>query len=132
MKKLIVFVLFLSLIYSCTSNDPNLELKILPVKSAIVPAEFQYRTVDTLVLKYDLPNACYSFRSVYYEIERNSRIVAINALLDNEISCTQATIEQEIKIPVHVLQEEDYVFRFYKGKDTEGNSIFDNVTVPVN
>ena len=69
---------------------------------------------------------------MYYEIERNSRIVAINALLDNEISCTQATIEQEIKIPVHVLQEEDYVFRFYKGKDTEGNSIFDNVTVPVN
>lgn len=132
MKKLIVLTLFLSIFFSCSPEETVLELKILPVKSAIVPTEFQYRTVDTLVLKYDLPSACYRFRSVYYEIERNSRIVAINALLDNEISCSQATIEQEIKIPVHVLQEEDYVFRFFKGKDADGNSIFDDVTVPVN
>jgi len=59
------------------------------------------------------------------------RVVAINVIEDVDKTCNEATIEKEIKLPIHVLQDKDYIFKFYKGKDTEGNLIFDEITVPV-
>ena len=132
MKKIITGILFLFLLISCSENEPIFELEILPIKSAKTPSSFTYRTSDTIVLQYTLPSACYSYRGLYYEYDRNTRVVAINALNDKELNCTQATIEKEVKIPIHVLQEEDYIFKFYKGKDTNGKSIFEEITVPVN
>ena len=131
MKKLIILLFISALVFSCTEEEPILELKVLPIKEAKTPVRLQYRNVDTLTLKYTLPNACYTFRNVYYERERNSRVIAINAVLDSEKICTQATIDEEIKIPIHVLQEEDYTFKFFKGKDADGNSIFKEIIVPV-
>lgn len=132
MKKILVLPLFIFLFISCDDYTPIYELKILPINEAKTPVSFTYRTSDTITLKYTLPNACYTFRNLYYESERNSRVVAIYALKDSEITCTQATIEKELKIPIHVLQEEDYLFKFYKGKDADGKSIFEEITVPVN
>ena len=132
MKKILVLPLFIFLFISCDDYTPIYELKILPIIEAKTPVSFTYRTSDTITLKYTLPNACYTFRNLYYESERNSRVVAVYALKDSEITCTQATIEKELKIPIHVLQEEDYLFKFYKGKDADGKSIFEEITVPVN
>lgn len=132
MKKIYTFFVLSLFIISCSdSYDPVFELRILPIDQAQTPASFEYRTSDTIALKYTLPSSCYRFRSVYYEYERNTRVVAINALYDLESVCTQATIEEEIKIPIHVLQEENYIFKFYKGKDSNGDSIFEEVEVPV-
>jgi hypothetical protein len=33
---------------------------------------------------------------------------------------------------VRASQEEDYIFKFWKGKDTNGENIFEEVIVPVN
>jgi len=84
------------------------------------------------VLKYTLPNAYFAFDNVYYEYQRNSRIVGINVIEDLENTCNQTTIEKEIKLPIHILQEEDYIFKFYKGKNTNGALIFEEITGPVN
>jgi hypothetical protein len=120
------------LFFSCSESEPTVEFKILAIREAKTPAFFEYRTLDTIVVKYDLPNGCHRFWSVYYEYDKNTRIVAINALNDLESICTQATIEKEIKIPIQVLQKENYIFRFYKGKDSNGVNIFEEIEVPVN
>jgi len=102
------------------------------VKEAKTPDFFEFGSIDTISVKYELPNNCYQFWSIYYEYDTNKRIVAINAIHDLESICTQATIEQEIKIPIQVLQEENYIFKFYKGKDANGENIFEEIEVPVN
>ena len=48
-----------------------------------------------------------------------------------DISMIHAAPEKEIKIPIQILQQENYLFRFYKGKDTNGKSIFEEIEVPV-
>ena len=131
MKKFALIILSL-FVLSCSEEAPLLEFSTLPIDEAKTPVSFTYKTSDTIVLKYTLPNACFSFNNVYYEYDRNSRIVGINVIKDLEKTCNQATIEKEIKLPIHVLQEEDYIFKFYKGKDANGELIFEEITVPVN
>jgi hypothetical protein len=132
MKKIIVLLGFAVLIFSCSKNDSILEYKILPITDAKTPAFFEYGAIDTIAVKYELPDGCHQFWSVYYKYDNNKRIVAINAINDLESICTQAVIEKEIKIPIHISQQENYIFRFYKGKDTDGKSIFEEIEVPVN
>jgi hypothetical protein len=131
MKKIILLFSFALFLFSCSETEPSLKFKILPIKEAKTPDFFEYRTLDTIVIKYDLPNGCHQFWSVYYEYDKNARIVAVNAINDLESICTQAVIEKEIKIPIQILQQENYLFRFYKGKDTNGKSIFEEIEVPV-
>lgn len=131
MKKFALIILSL-FVLSCSEEAPLFEFSTLPIDEAKTPVSFTYKTSDTIVLKYTLPNACFSFNNVYYEYDRNSRIVGINVIKDLEKTCNQATVEKEIKLPIHVLQEEDYIFKFYKGKDANGELIFEEITVPVN
>ncbi|WP_334056335.1 hypothetical protein [Polaribacter sp. P097] len=131
MKKFALIILSL-FVLSCSEEAPLFEFSTLPIDEAKTPVSFTYKTSDTIVLKYTLPNACFSFNNVYYEYDRNSRIVGINVIKDVEKTYNQATIEKEIKLPIHVLQEEDYIFKFYKGKDANGDLIFEEITVPVN
>jgi hypothetical protein len=130
MKKLFL-VFTVLMLQSCSEEAPFFKLVSLPIDEAITPDHFTYRTSDTIVLKYTLPSACFYFKDVYYSKERNTRVVAINVIEDLDKTCNEATIEKEIKLPIHVLQDKDYIFKFYKGKDTEGNLIFDEITVPV-
>ena len=132
MKKFSLILVSLFFILSCSEDAPLYEFSTLPIDEAKTPVSFTYKTSDTIKLKYTLPNACFSFNNVYYEYERNSRIVGINVIKDLENTCNQATIEKEIKLPIHILQEEDYIFKFYKGKDVNGDLIFEEIIVPVN
>ncbi|MDP5093865.1 MAG: hypothetical protein NWQ17_11185 [Polaribacter sp.] len=131
MKKIILLFSFALFLFSCSETEPTIEFKILPIKEAQTPAFFEHGTIDTIAVKYELPNGCHQFWSVYYDYDKNARIVAINAINDLESICTQAVIEKEIKIPIQILQQENYLFRFYKGKDTDGKSIFEEIEVPV-
>ena len=131
MKKIILLFSFALFLFSCSETEPAIEFKILPIKEAQTPAFFELGTIDTIAVKYELPNGCHQFWSVYYDYDKNARIVAINAINDLESICTQAVIEKEIKIPIQILQQENYLFRFYKGKDTDGKSIFEEIEVPV-
>ncbi|MDP4989184.1 MAG: hypothetical protein NWP54_03415 [Polaribacter sp.] len=131
MKKIILLFSFALFLFSCSETEPTIEFKILPIKEAQTPAFFEHGTIDTISVKYDLPNGCHQFWSGYYEYDKNARIVAVNAINDLESICTQTVIEKEIKIPIQILQQENYLFRFYKGKDTNGKSIFEEIEVPV-
>lgn len=79
-----------------------------------------------------MPNNCYSFDQLYYEYQDETRIVAVAALVRLDVACAEVTREEEFSFTVEATQTEDYIFKFYKGKDTDGESIFDEVVIPVN
>ena len=132
MKKfaLIFFIAFLA---SCSVKDENNSvLKLLPIDEAITPQKFTLGTTDTITIKYSLPSGCHYFHSLYYQYQDTTRIVAIRALENLDLNCTQALFQKELKFPVKVLQREDYVFKFWKGKDANGKDLFEEKIVPVN
>jgi hypothetical protein len=135
MKKITLLLFGLLIFNSCLNNDndtPNYTFEYLPIDSAITPASFTLGAIDTITVKYTLPNGCYSFDRIYYETKDTTRIVAITAFVELDENCTEALIQEEKKFAVKASQEEDYVFKFFKGIDSNGDNIFEEVIVPVN
>ncbi|MEE9406723.1 MAG: hypothetical protein V3V28_01485 [Polaribacter sp.] len=135
MKKISLLLLSLFILSSCLNNDNNTSnhtFEYLSIDEAITPTSFTFGEKDTITVKYSLTNGCYSFDRMYYEYEDSTRIVAVIALLDLNENCTQDIRQEEYKFEVTATQREDYIFKFYKGRDADGESIFEEVVIPVN
>ncbi len=131
MKKILLFVLALGFL-SCSLDGNNLVVKLLPIDESTTPDSFRYNTIDTIKIKYSLPDNCHSFYNLYYQYDDTTRIVAVRALQDLDANCVNQAIERELDIPIQVRQEEDYVFKFWKGKDANGDDEYEVKVVPVN
>lgn len=132
MKKILFICSFLFLLSCSIDDDDNFHLHLLTIDEAVTPDVLEFGSVTPITVKYTLPGDCYSFYNLYYQYEGTSRIVAIRALEDLDATCTQATVEQEYTFPLQVVQTEDYVFKFWKGTDSNGDNIFEEVIIPVN
>jgi hypothetical protein len=97
-----------------------------------VPERFTFGAQDTISIKYTLPNSCYFFDNLYYEYQAATRLVAVNSMVSLEDVCNEVTSQIEYKFVVNITQEEDYTFKFWKGKDSNGENIFEEIIVPVN
>jgi hypothetical protein len=133
MKKIVLLLMSVILFSSCIDDDgPKYAYEILTIDEATVPESFTFGESYDVTVKYTLPNSCYSFHSLYYEYQDTTRVVAINALVRTDINCTEEAIERDYTFEVNVTQQEDYVFKFWKGEDADGENIFEEVVVPVN
>ena len=132
-KNILTLALILLTVSSCSLEDENSNLSIetLPIKEAMVPQEFEYGAIYTQKVVYDLPSGCHSFYDLYYQYESTARIIAINSVVNTNLACTEALIEREFEFEVSVTQQEDYIFKFWKGTDSTGNDIFEEIIVPV-
>ena len=117
---------------SLSEDDDNFDLKTLPVKEATVPSEFNFGETYQITITYDLPNGCHTFDSLFFRQDADERIVAVNAIVALQIACTEAFIEESFTFDITALQETDYVFKFWKGVDVNGENIFEEIVVPVN
>lgn len=132
MKK-VIFIFSLFFLIACSPDDDNeFQLHLLTIDEAITPASLTSGTVDLITVKYTLPSPCYRFHSLYYQYDGTSRIVAVRALEYLGTACAQGTVEEEFTFPLQVAQTDDYTFKFWKGKDSNGEDIFEEVIVPVN
>jgi hypothetical protein len=134
MKRILYFALFTLLFTSCQNNNddyPDFHFAVLPIEEATIPSSFELGETYEITLKYSLPNSCHSFYSLYYRYDEANRIVAINSFVDDESECTEALISKEYSFDVKVTQEEDYVFKLWKGVDDDDEDIFEEITVPV-
>lgn len=132
MKKLLILFVLVFGLASCSEDDEvNFQYALLPVEEAIVPESFSRNQVNLVTVNYSLPNGCFTYPTLYYQYEGSTRIVAVRAaeLLDN--NCTQAIVPLSMTFRVVVTQEEDYVFRFWKGLDDNGDDVFEEIVVPV-
>jgi hypothetical protein len=133
MKKILLVVFTSIVLLSCSDNDAiNFEYTFVPIAEIIAPVSFTFGETDTLKLKYTLPNGCYHFNDLYYEYKDSTRIAAISAIRELNTYCTEAIITEEYNLLVRASQKEDDTFKFWKGKDTNEENIFEEVIVPVN
>jgi len=136
MKKRIIlpFVFFLISTVSFISckQKPMQEIVLLPIKELVeVPGILSYQETSYFKVKFELPNSCYHYFGLDYRYRGNQRIVAIRAIKDLDETCTQQTIPLTTTFQVLATQRDDYVFKFWKGADNQGNDIFETVIIPV-
>lgn len=134
MKKIVLFLIVITSVLSCSLEDdsPTYTYSVLPVDSYVVPASFTLGQSYEIKLKYQKPTACHIYQGIYYEKNLNTRTIAIQTAVQNNQVCTQEVPPiSEVSFNFTVSNTGSYIFKFYKGKDTAGKDIFEDVEIPV-
>lgn len=129
---MICLTLLLFIACSVNDDDVNYSFEILPVESVDIPSEFVLGEVYPITISYFRPSTCYSFNDFYYLKELNERTVApINYVFDRN-DCENLNDELvEATFNFIVTSNGSYLFKFWQGEDSNGESIFLTVEVPV-
>jgi|TARA_B110000037_G_scaffold58046_1_gene70829 hypothetical protein len=128
---LLLFLTVISL-FACNNDDgDNYHFSYVPVVSADVPDAFIYHETYTINVTYELPNGCHSLYNYDYIYDEDSRIIYPISIVNDEDACTEPLIQGEFSIDVHALQTEPYIFKFWQGKNEEGEDQFLIIEVPV-
>lgn len=138
MRKILVLLGALFIIASCTMDDGPLKMQVefLPALSVEAPKYMTPGGTYEFKVKYKRPTDCYYFDGFYYEPEGDLHMIAVQALVIKDAECQsleslepeEATFEVSCS-PLYT--QSNYVFKFYKGVDEDGNQLFLEVDIPV-
>lgn len=134
MKKIILFLLFISTITSCSTDDDqhNYRYDVLPVASYDLPKSFTLGETYEIKLKYQKPTSCHQFQGIYYDKNLNTRTIAVQTAVKNNQICTKEIPPlSETSFNFMVSNMGSYIFKFYKGEDANGKDIFEEIEIPV-
>jgi hypothetical protein len=133
MKKIILLFVFITTLVSCTKdNVPSntYTFQVLAVESYEVPASFKLGETYLIKLKYQKPTSCHLFNGIYFTTDSNTRTIAINtAVKDNEVCTTEVPPLSDASFNFIVNNTGSYIFKFYKGKNTDGSNLFEEVEI---
>ncbi|RZK08826.1 MAG: hypothetical protein EOO46_13970 [Flavobacterium sp.] len=141
MKKIALLLLAMIFVSSCSleeDNAPSFYYEVLPVESFRVPESVNIGQDYEIFMTYKNPSNCHVYEGCYYKTEGYTTTVGIQTyVLDNpdcQILENPELLESSFTFKVESVQNaaQPYVFKFYKGKDTNGNDLFEEVSVPVN
>jgi hypothetical protein len=134
MKKIVLFLIVITSFLGCSLDDdnPTYTYEVLPVDSYVVPASFTLGQTYEIKLKYRKPTACHIYQGIYYDKNLNTRTIAIQTAVQNDQVCTtEIPPISEVSFNFTVTNTGSYIFKFYKGEDTAGKDIFEDVEIPV-
>ena len=130
---LLVTLLTLSFLTSCTLKDDrgiNYITVFTPIESVEMDSEFNFGQTHIITMTYEIPNSCYEFNNFAYTVNDNQRTIAIiNTVYDR--SCEEQTESVEVSLNFTVTVNETHIFKFWKGKDEEGEDVYQIIEVPV-
>lgn len=118
---------------SCSvGDDANSEFVVLPVDGVIMPNKYKVDSVSVITVKYRRPTNCHIFNGLYYDINSNTRTVAVNAVKLAQNNCPDDS-ETLFEVPLNFRPTADgaYVFKFWIG-DVNGVEQYLSYDVEVN
>ncbi len=133
MKRILLILITIISFSACSLDDdtPNRHFEYIAVTEVDIPAEFTFGEVYEIIVSYTLPNSCYSFYNFDYIYDGTSREVYTYAIVNDDVTCPQTTIDGEYIISVEARQQETYTFKFWQGRDNQGNDEYLIIEVPV-
>jgi hypothetical protein len=139
MKKVLLLGIIITSVLSCSldnSTEEEFFFEILPIESVTLPNEMRYQESYTINYTYFKPSTCHIFNDLYYLSEGNFRTIAvINTVLNevNNVVCQPLTDELEERSFTFFCSNNSgtYVFKFWKGKDENGEDVYTFVEVPI-
>lgn len=133
MRKILLILILSILVTSCSSDDSNeVSFEFIPAEGAIIPTEMGTHMDYEIQVMYTLPSQCHGFSDFYYEATGNTRTIAVLALeSQNGTTCSSPGEEEIASFIFRPLTAGQYTFRFWNGKDEEGQDIYIEYIVPV-
>ena len=134
-KKIISLLALFFILNSCSpADDTQYSFKLMPIESVDIPAEFTLGETYPITVHYTVPTSCYYFSSLYYDKDLNIRTIAIENAIAQRNNCQDLIAADGAKtytFNFYVTSNGSYIFKFYQGKDDQGNNIFLEYEVPV-
>jgi hypothetical protein len=134
LKILITVLLTIGLFFSCTTDDSktNYHFELLKIDSAVLPDTLVLGHEHELKVLYHRPTTCHGFNGFYYDKNLNIRTVAVESIVVENNNCTELTDEvREATLNFYVTNNGSYVFKFWQGKDENGEDLFLEYEIPV-
>jgi hypothetical protein len=134
-KKIVSLLALFFILNSCSpGDDTQYSLGLLPIESVEIPTEFTLGQTYPITVHYTLPTSCHYFSSLYYEKDLNVRTIAVETVVEQGSNCLDLSVEDGASTSTfnfHVTSNGSYIFKFFQGKDDQGNDIFLEYEVPV-
>ena len=133
MKRILSLLALFFLFNSCSVNDgPNYTFELLPIQSVDLPTEFTLGQTYPITVHYNLPTSCHFFNDLYYDKNLNVRTIAVESAVAQHDNCTATPNNASTyTFNFYVTSNGSYIFKFYQGKDTNGQDIFLEYEIPV-
>ncbi len=133
MKKTLFFLMLTLVIIGCSKEDETqVHYEYVPVNSVQLPTEFKRDSVYDLPFTYVRPSTCHFFDGFYYDKSSNIRTIAfVNGVLEQD-NCTTAPVNPLTEfLRFKPTTEDSYIFKLWKGEDSNGNDIYEEHEIPV-
>lgn len=127
-------ILFIA-VNSCSLNDDGVSFhyEALQITSVEVPESFDQHQIYTIKVNMLRPDDCTLIEG--FNVTKSDvtvrNVVAIGAILDKQ-DCKALDQEVQDTFQFEVLFNQPYLFRFYTGKDANGEAQYLEIEVPVN
>ena len=138
MKKLFLLFFSITIFLSCYPDDPGnrFHYEILKIESFVMPTEIVKDNIYPITIRYKRPTTCHYFNNLYYSKSDNTRTIAVESIVEERDNCLALTdnnpeIEHTFNFSVKENTGYTYLFKFYKGKNDAGESIFEEVSITV-
>jgi len=132
MKTLKISIAFflVTLILGCSNDDDNVPFffDAVAIQGVTIPDQLIRGETVEITVSYLRPTSCHSFSGFDFGGFGNERTVAvINVVIDGDrLSCEESLDEalREESFDFFVGSEASYIFKFWQGRDDEGNNRF--------
>lgn len=133
MKKILSLLALFFLFNACsTDSGTNYSFELLPIQSVDLPTEFTLGQTYPITVHYNLPTSCHFFNTMYYDKNLNIRTIAIESAVADKNNCVATPNDASTyTFNFYVTSNGSYIFRFYQGKDANGQDIFLEYEIPV-
>lgn len=137
MKKLyyVVLMSFLFIFNSCSLDDGDqVTYEVLPFETVALPQNFVLGETYEIEFTYLRPTTCHGYNGVLLRANDSTRTIAVSTFLVSNTGCEDLVDPDNIasnSFNFKVLYDQTYIFEIWKGKDSEGNDIYETVEVPV-
>lgn len=137
MKKILFLALLVSLtiLNSCSVDDniADFQFEFIPVEGVEIPEEFNFGETYIINVMYKRPTTCHSFNNFQYiQGEDNLRTIAVINFVTSGNNCE--ALDNDVQTETfnfNVLDTEPYRFRFWQGRDDNGQDVYLVYDVPV-
>ena len=134
MKKIILLSTLLSILISCSpgGDDTNYTFELRPIMSVAIPTEFTLGQTYPITIRYNKRTTCNYFSTLYYEKNLNIRTIAIENAVAQRNNCEDLPNDVSVyTFNFEVTSNGSYIFKFYQGKNANGEPIFLEYEIPV-
>ena len=142
MKKLVLILLVITGLSSCSINDddiPNITYELAEITANDLPDSFEMGKTYTVTVDYILPSQCNSFAGIDARRggnagdERRDIYIAAVSQLVTSAECDAETTGNsgEGTFSITIDESKDFTFYFWTGVSDTNEPLYDEVTVPV-